>query len=276
MNSYRDVYGWKLLYFDGFAGSGSRTQEDDKVEVEEALDLFGQEVTVEDLNVYRGAAEREVKIESDGIRSFDYYYFVDKSEENGKLLEERLAQYEISGRRHHLPLDANNAVKRLASTLHNNSNCKALAFLDPFGMQIDWDSIEALKGLPVDLWILVPTGVIINRLLERKIDKEKGLAHAEKLKSFFGMTEKEIRDFFYTKKNEQTLFGDDDMVITKAENSIRRIAQLYVERLKQVMPYVTEEPLVLYNTHNVPIYHLVFAAKNKTAMKIAQEIIRKQ
>lgn len=276
MNSFRDVYGWKLLYFDGFAGSGTRTQEEDNEEAKEAQDLFGQEVTVEDFKVYQGAAERVVKIESDKMRSFDYYYFVDKSVENCKKLDEKLSQYEITGRRHHLNSDANDAVKRLASTLRNNSNCKALAFLDPFGMQINWESIEALKDLPVDLWILVPTGVIINRLLERKIDKEKGLAHAEKLKCFFGMGEEEIRSFFYTVKREQTLFGDDEMVITKAENSIRKIAQLYVKRLQDVLPYVTEEPLVLYNTHNVPIYHLVFAAKNKTALKIAQEIIRKQ
>ena len=276
MNSYRDVYGWKLLYFDGFAGSGSRTQEEDNEEAKEAQDLFGEEVTVEDIKVYQGAAERVVKIESDKMRSFDYYYFVDKNEENCKLLDEKLSQYEITGRRHHLNSDANDAVKRLANTLRNNSNCKALAFLDPFGMQINWESIESLKDLSVDLWILVPTGVIINRLLERKVDWEKGLAHAEKLKSFFGMSEEEIKSFFYTEKREQTLFGDDEMVITKAENSIRKIAQLYVKRLQDVLPYVTEEPLVLYNTHNVPIYHLVFAAKNKTAMKIAQEIIKKQ
>lgn len=276
MNNYRDVHGWKLLYFDGFAGSGTRTQEDNNEEVLEAQDLFGQEVTVEDFKVYQGAAERVIKIESEEMRSFDYYYFVDKCEESCKLLDEKLAQYKIKGRRHHLNSDANDAVKRLASTLHNNSNCRALAFLDPFGMQINWESIEALKNLPVDLWILVPTGVIINRLLERKIDKDKGLAHAEKLMNFFGMTEEKIRSFFYTEKKDQTLFGDDEMVITKAENSIRKIAQLYVERLQDVLPYVTEEPLVLYNTHNVPIYHLVFAAKNKTALKIAQEIIKKQ
>lgn len=276
MNNYRDTYGWKLLYFDGFAGSGSRTQEEEGDEVQEALELFGREVTIEDFNVYQGAAERVVKIESDKMRSFDYYYFVDKSEDNCKSLDERLSHYQITGRRHHLPFDANDAVKRLASTLHNNSNCKALAFLDPFGMQIEWGSIEALKGLSVDLWILVPTGVIINRLLERKIDKEKGLAHAEKLESFFGLPEQEIRSFFYTEKKIPSLFGEDEMVITKAENSIRKIAQLYVERLRGVLPFVTDEPLVLYNTHNVPIYHLVFASKNQTAHKIAQDIIKKQ
>ena len=275
MNKYRGTYGWKLLYFDGFAGSGTRNQDEEKEEVVQALDLFGQEVTVEDINVYQGAAERVVKIEGDGIRSFDYYYFVDNSDENCKALEEKLSQYKITGRKHHLNKDANVAVKMLTSTLRNNSNCKALAFLDPFGMQIDWASIESLRDLSVDLWILVPTGVIINRLLERKIDQEKGLVHAEKLKSFFGMTEEEIRSFFYTEKQVQTLFGEEE-IITKAENSIRKIAQLYVKRLKEVFPYVTDEPMVLYNNHNVPIFHLVFAAKNKTAKEIAQDIINKQ
>ncbi len=276
MNAYRDANGWKLLYFDGFAGSGTRSQEEEVLEMQEALDLFGREVTSEDFNVYQGAAERVVKIESDNIRSFDHYYFVDKNEENCYALQEKLASYETIGKKHYLPKDANEAVKMLASTLHNYNNCKALAFLDPFGMQIDWASIASLKALSVDLWILVPTGVIINRLLERKVDQQRGLAHAEKLEAFFGMSEAEIKAFFYTEKQVPTLFGDDETVITKAENSIRKIAQLYVERLKSIFPYVTEDPMVLYNNHNVPIFHLVFAAKNKTAMKIAQDIIKKQ
>ena len=276
MNVYRDANGWKLLYFDGFAGSGTRSQEEEALEMQEALDLFGQEVTSEDFNVYQGAAERVVKIEGDDMRSFDHYYFVDKSEDNCLALQEKLAGYETTGKKHYLPKDANEAVRMLASTLHNYSNCKALAFLDPFGMQINWSAIEALKDLSVDLWILVPTGVIINRLLERNIDQQKGLAHAEKLEAFFGMSEAEIKAFFYTEKQVPTLFGDDETVITKAENSIRKIAQLYVERLKSIFPYVTEDPMVLYNNHNVPIFHLVFAAKNKTAMKIAQDIIIKK
>lgn len=276
MNNYRDLYGWKLLYFDGFAGSGTRNQEEEAEEVQNVKDLFGHEVTVEDFNVYQGAAERVVKLESDGIRSFDHFYFVDKSDESCKALEEKLSPYQTTGKRHYMNKDANEAVLMLANSLAKYSNCKALAFLDPFGMQIDWSSVESLKNLSVDLWILVPTGVIINRLLERKVDKEKGLAHAEKLKTFFGMTEEQIRNFFYTEKQVQTLFGEEELVITKAENSIRRIAQLYVERLKDVFRYVTEDPMVLYNNHNVPIFHLIFASKNKTAIKIAQEIINKQ
>lgn len=276
MNKYRDLYGWKLLYFDGFAGSGTRNVVDETIEVEGALDLFGQEVSLEEFNVYQGAAERVVKIENSGTRSFDSYYFVDKSDDNCKALSVKLASYQTTGNRHYLNRDANVAVKQLANTLNNFKGFKALAFLDPFGMQIDWSSIQSLKGLSVDLWILVPTGVIINRLLERKVDKNKGLAHSEKLESFFGMSEDEIRKFFYRETAIQTLFGDEDIIVTKAENSIRKIAELYIECLRDVFPYVTEDPLVLYNTNNVPIYHLVFASNNKTAMKIAQDIIRKR
>ena len=276
MNAYRDSRGWKLLYFDGFAGSGKRSQEEENQELEQVVDLFGQEIKAEDFRVYRGAAERVVQIENEKMRSFDHFYFVDTLKENCDALENRLAQYATIGKKHYLNKDANEAVKMLGSTLRNYSNCKALAFLDPFGMQIDWASIQVLRDLSVDLWILVPTGVIINRLLERKVDLQKGLVHAEKLESFFGMAEIEIRSFFYTENQVPTLFGEEETVITKAENAIRKIAELYVKRLKEIFPFVTEDPMVLYNTQNVPIYHLVFAAKNKTAMKIAQDIIDRQ
>ena len=276
MNANRDTYGWKLLFFDGFAGSGSRTAKEDTDEVRGALELFGKEINPEDFTVYQGAAERVVQIEGQGVRSFDQYFFVDKSKENCDALEEKLNSYQTAGKRHHLHMDANKAVRMLGNTLRKYNGVKALAFLDPFGMQIDWATIETLKGLSVDLWILVPTGVIINRLLERKVDLEKGFIHADKLESFFGMPQEDIRKFFYRETQVQTLFGDEETIITKAENSIRKIAELYVDRLKGVFDNVVEEPLVLYNSQNVPIYHLVFTAKNKIASKIAQEIIRKR
>ena len=97
MNKYREKYNWELFYFDGFAGCGDR---ETSCEDEKSASLFGDELSdTQELRVYQGAAERVVKIESEGMRSFDFYYFVDKSEENCKLLDERLGQYEI-GRAH--------------------------------------------------------------------------------------------------------------------------------------------------------------------------------
>ena len=42
-----------------------------------------------------------------------------------------------------------------------------LCFIDPYGMDLKWSSIEVLKGLGIDLWILVPTGIGVNRLLKK-------------------------------------------------------------------------------------------------------------
>lgn len=95
------------------------------------------------------------------------------------------------------------------------------------------------------------------------------------MKDFFGLTEDEIRDYFYTKKRERNLFGETD-IIEKVKEPITKIANLYLERLKTVFKFVIPEPLVLYNNMNVPIYHFVFASNNQTAVKIAKEIIGKK
>lgn len=275
MNNKRDRYDWKLMYFDGFAGSGSRTTEDANNEIKCTADLFESEVTREELNIYQGAAERVVGLEKE-CRGFDYYYFVETNDTSRSALQNKLESYTTEGKKYFLSDDANVAVRKLANTLKKNSKAKALVFLDPFGMQIDWESIKLLEGLSIDLWILVPTGVIINRLLERNLNREIGLRHSKKLESFFGLPEKEIVEYFYREEQLPTLFGEEATVITKTENAIKKIAELYIERLKTIFPHVTAKPLTLYSNHNVPIYHFAFAAKNQTAKKIAQQIIDKQ
>lgn len=275
MNNNRDKYDWKLLYFDGFAGSGSRTSEDTSNEIQEASNLFESEVTMEELRVYQGAAERVVGLEKD-TKGFDAYYFVETDENSRNSLEGKLSKYQTNGKKYFLSHDANRAVRMLANTLKKHKNIKALVFLDPFGMQIDWDSIKLLEGLSVDLWILIPTGVIVNRLLERNYNKEIGLRHSQKLESFFGLAHDQIKEYFYREEQLPTLFGEEETVITKVENAIKKIADLYIERLKTIFPNVTSQPLVLYSGQNVPIYHFAFAAKNPVAKKIAQQIIDKQ
>lgn len=166
--------------------------------------------------------------------------------------------------------DANAQIVRMGDTLSKNSKYKALVMLDPFGMSIDWSSIESLKETSVDLWILIPSGVIINRLLDRKAH----LSHIEKLKSYFGLTENEIKQIFYSQKTEETLFGEAE-VIEKVEEPIKKIAELYVSRLKEIFKHVTDNPLVMCNAAGFPIYHFAFASNNKTALKIAKDIISK-
>jgi three-Cys-motif partner protein len=255
---------WKTIYFDGFAGSGTRKQS--KSELYEQLPI-----NTEDERLYRGSAERVLKIPPP--LGFDYYYFVDRNAISLEKLEKRLSALPESNAKNLVfrPGNANEELLRLAGALKKKKpSYAALIFLDPFGMQIDWSSIGALKDTRSDVWILIPTGVIINRLLDRKGE----LKNLKKLESFFGLTEEEIRKEFYLTEATPTLFGDEE-VVKKVLNPIEKIAQLYAKRLNNIWEFVTPKPLRLDNTRGTPIFHFVFASNNVNARKIANQILEK-
>ena len=196
---------------------------------------------------------------------------MDKDKESSLKLHELLAPFENDKTLVYRNSDANKQIEMLAKAMHNDNSLAALVLLDPFGMQVDWKPVEQLKGTRTDLWILIPTGVIVNRLLDRKCE----LTHAEKLTSFFGKDEDFLRDYFYKRKKVDTLFGETE-IIEKVKKPIEKIAELYIEQLKTIFDYVTEKPLVLYNTRNTPIFHFACASNNQTAIKIASQIINKK
>lgn len=269
MNASRDKCNRKLIYFDGFAGSGSRNEK--KSEKDSALlqDFFKDSIMQkEELNLYKGAAERVLSISQ---RGFDYYYFVDKDPESSLKLHELLSPFENEKTIVYRNSDANRQIEMLARAMQKDKKFASLVLLDPFGMQVNWSSIEMLKETRTDLWILIPTGVIVNRLLDRKGE----LTHIDKLKTFFGKDEEFLRGYFYTKSQEHTFFGEIEKV-RKVEKPIQKIAELYVRQLKDIFKYVTPEPLVLYNSCNTPIFHFACASNSRVAVKIANEIINKK
>lgn len=255
---------WQTIYFDGFAGSGTRNKET-KTELYKQLRL-----TENDENLYKGAAELILNTSIE--HQFDFYYFIDLNESSLKKLVVTLQKLDAAKNKKLVfkPGDSNQWIKELATAMKTHPNKYAsLILLDPFGMQINWESIAALKYTRSDVWILVPTGVIVNRLL----DKAGKLTHLDKLQSFFGLNEEEIRSRFYKKENKQTLFGEQE-VVEKVSRPIELIAEIYIDRLKTIWKEVTEKPLVLKNSMNTLIFHFVFASNNKKAVKIAKDIIK--
>ena len=249
---------WKTIYFDGFAGSGTREKQNN---TELMLQL---NITEEEEKTYKGAAERVLALKD---LSFDFYYFIDKNDLSLQKLKDKLDEKFKDKTIIYRSVDANHQLLELANAL-KTKKIAALVFLDPFGMQIDWNSIENLKDTRSDVWILVPTGVIVNRLL----DRAGKLKFSNKLQSFFGLTIEEIKNYFYTEQIEQTLFGEEE-IITKVQQPIEKIAYLYAERLNTIWKHVTEKPLVLTNRNGTPIFHLIFASNNQNALKIAKQII---
>ena len=144
MNSFREKNKWKLIYFDGFAGSGSRNEAKKEANSDLLQELFRDFcIDEEELETYKGAAERVLSIPQ---RGFDFYYFVDKDKESSLKLHELLAPFENDKTLVYRNSDANKQIEMLAKAMHNDYSLAALVLLDPFGMQVDWKSVEQLEG----------------------------------------------------------------------------------------------------------------------------------
>jgi three-Cys-motif partner protein len=266
MNQYRDAYRvkWRLIYFDAFAGSGVRKNEKPS-ELQQRL--AGFDIEPDECALYKGAAERVLALKT---RGFDYYYFVDKDDSASENLCKRLLGDNTDDPRLQFRIgDANDYITKLGNHLQKDKYCKALVLLDPFGMQVNWESLTHLQGTGTDLWILVPSGVIIGRLLKN----DGTLKNPALLEKYFGLSEKEIHSRFYAEKAESTLFGNE-IKQSKLERPTQRIADTYVERLSGLFKHVAASK-PLRNSRGVPIYHFIFASNNAVALKIAKYIIGK-
>lgn len=252
MNKYPK---FKILYFDGFAGSGGIEKE-----------------TKASLEIIKGAALRVLGIE--GKKSFDIYYFVELNPNNAESLRKVIKDaFPLKKKNAHVVCeDCNVKLVSLAEYLKDNPNYRALVFIDPYGMSINWSSIEALKGLGIDLWILVPTGIGVSRLLKRDGNISEGWLL--KLEKFLGINRDAIHEAFYKKISMFNLFDNElNTIKIKQQNAINKIHEVYKERLLTVFKFVSDA-FVLRNSRNAIMYHFIMATNNPAAFKIANDIVK--
>lgn len=243
---------WPILYFDGFAGSGEIRTKDDEVDLME------------------GVASQVLELTDP--RAFDLFYFVekdlDKATKLNSIIDNKFPNIQNKFVRWG---DCNKKLLDLSVFLRkpNNENYRGVVFIDPYGMQVNWRSIESLKGLHLDLWILVPTGAAINRLLGRK--KASPENYFNILSSFFGVATNDIKERFYKPSPQLDMFGEtEDKKINRA---VEEAAQLYKERLNTVFKFVSN-PLEMRNSKNAIIFHFFMASNVEVAMKIANDIVK--
>jgi three-Cys-motif partner protein len=203
---------------------------------------------------------------------FAEYIFIEHNEDHAaNLLRLRQQFLRIAPRIKIIPEDANVYLLRWCKIVDWRST-RAVVFLDPYGMQVEWATIEAMANTKsIDLWILFPLGVGVNRLLMK--ERPPDGPWAERLTRIFGTDD--WRKAFYHESNQADLFNKSSDVIKDAD--FKTIATYWVSRLQAVFADVARNPLPLRNSRNVPIYLLSFAAANprvaKTAVKIAQDIL---
>lgn len=234
-NNPRAAY-FNTVYIDAFAGTGYRNPEKTDMEI---VPLFDD---CDARNLQKGSA----RIALDSDPSFDKYIFIEQSHEYAKELERLCSKYKAKIRI--VREDANTYLQALCRETNWCSN-RAVVFLDPYGMEVEWKTIEVIaQTQAIDLWILFPLGQAVNRLLTKRRIPEG--AWAGRLNKFFGTDD--WKDAFYKKEDQQTyLFGSGPAAVKTA--SFDSIGKYFINRLKTEFARVADNPLPLYNSKNVPI-----------------------
>jgi three-Cys-motif partner protein len=259
---------FRFAYIDAFAGTGYNTSKA-RAESEEP-DLFPELAAPEAMGFVDGSARIALKT----VPRFNKYIFIEKDPKRFEELPRLREEFpDLASDIELVNADANAYLKDRCEN-RKWTGSRAVLFLDPFGMQVTWDTMQAIaKTKAIDLWILFPLGIAVNRLLRR--DAEISLGWQRRLDAFFG--EPDWRSVFYESHTETELFGE--VTTTKKIADYAAISGYFVSRLKTIFPGVANNPLPLMNSANTPLYLLCFAAGNDkgapTAVKIAQDILRR-
>jgi three-Cys-motif partner protein len=138
-------------------------------------------------------------------------------------------------------------------------------------MQVEWRLLEALGSKnAVDLWLLVPIGIGVNRMLTR--NELPPQEWQDRLTMFFGTDE--WLGQCYRPPLQTTLFNDGP-THQKAVN-YDGLASYFVKRLKTIFPHVSPNPLTQRNSKGSPMFMLCFATANKTGLEIADYLLKRK
>jgi three-Cys-motif partner protein len=254
------------VYIDAFAGTGYRAPRPGTQG--HASSLFPDLAEVEPQKLLDGSARIALQCEP----RFDRYVFIEQDPERCSALRalasefpDRAADVEIREG------EANEETRALCGQDWRSS--RAVLFLDPYGMQVEWATIAAVAATrAIDLWLLFPLGIGVNRLLTRSGDIPA--PWQQKLDSLLGTSG--WRDAFYRVEQTPSLFGNHEEERVKATSDT--IGRFFLDRLRSVFPGVAREPGVLKNSRNCPLYLLCFAAANERgapiALRIAEHLLR--
>ncbi len=248
---------FKLIYIDAFAGTGRsrlRVPEQDETNLGLFLDSEQEEFI-------EGSPLRALRTG----RGFDQYYFFDADERRATLLHDLKDEYPDKDV-HVAVVDANRGVQKLARRFRVSPNARGVAFLDPYGPHLEWNTVEALaKTHKVDVIINFPLAMAINRLVTRNAEIPQNWM--DLLDKCFGT--REWHDMAY--KRENGWFGND--LPKKSNKAAERLLGLYHRRLKEAFGH-TVNPSLLRNTQGAPLYYLMWASSHPRGAAIADHIMK--
>lgn len=256
---------FELTYIDGFAGTGysqpkARPKDSNQIECDLGI--------VEAQELVKGSAVIALEIQP----PFHKYIFFEKKKKH--IVELHLLKQRFPNLADRIFIERGDANEKIMELCNQSWRHKrAVLFLDPFGMQVEWKTLEAIaRTQAIDLWLLFPAGIAVSRMLTNSGVISPGWKR--RLNIFFGTTEWEKR--FYKESIQADLFGSESFVWRDAR--IEAIKEYFVERLEEIFAGVAKNPLLLETKTGKPLYLLCFAVGNPTgkdiALRIANSILK--
>ena len=255
MHAYFQAYATALKwqpfecwYVDAFAGTGDRVAHRHRDE-DAVGSLFG-----DDAKAVAAVKDGSVRVALEIEPPFKRYLFIDRSRDNIARLDELRSSYPdkaidvISG-------DANDRLSELCSQIDWRW-IRAAIFIDPYGMQVSWATLEKLAETQgVDIALLFPTGPL-NRLLKRDGAIPEEWKH--RIDDHLGHCD--WRSAFYRPSEKVDLFSS----VRKTEKSVDMIGlrTFVANRLRQIFAYVHKDTVPLKNSKGSVLYDLFIVCAN--------------
>jgi three-Cys-motif partner protein len=251
------------IFVDAFAGPGlSRVRTKEKAPEPPGLFDPDPESDKAEVEFLKGSP----RVALDLVNPFTAYIFIDNDPERIAELEALKQEY---GARRAITVqrgDANVAIQHWLISGIDWKHHRAVVFLDPFGMQVPWSTIETLARTgAIEVMINFPLGMAIQRLLTKSGEIPAGWRIS--LDNFFGSPD--WRTLAY--KESSDLFGPKT---SKIGNAGPQLLKWYRDRLRQAFGHVSTGRLIK-NTRGNPLYYLIWAGPNETGLKGAEYILKK-
>lgn len=198
---------------------------------------------------------------------FTQYHFIEQSDWRAKQLEGLRAEFkerQIAIYRG----DSNRVmVDQILPQLTYQSFKRAIAFVDPYGMEMEWDAMKALaETRTIDVLLNFPV-MAINRGVLRKRPEAISSEARTRMDRFWGTKDWEA-DIY---EEELGLWGPERI---KIKQPGIELGNKFKKRLEEVFPHCTP-PVLMTNSNNAPLYCIMFAGHNQTGAKIATDILER-
>ena len=258
LNAYTTVLKnqpFDLVYMDAFAGSGKIFRgptSADRIDERDSRSFI------------EGSAGRALRV---GDRSFDRLVFVERDSTRCCELR-RLRDHHASRDIEIIENDANVFITNLDRLKYGN--WRGVLFVDPFGTQLKWATVEHIAGLRrLDMWLLFPVGAIGRMLPLSRNPEDVDPSWVRRLDIVFGG---DGWRQLYSPSPQQSLFGEEIMERTPG---VEGLLAIYKDRLAEEFgARFLRDSRTLQNSTNAPLFEFIFCAGHPKGAPIAKNIAR--